>query len=375
MDNKDVEILLERYDNAQCTPEEKALLEGWYNHEARKNVDVEVDYDIVLAITTKVWSQIGVERRIFTLNSWRAVAAALILIATTAVLYFIISNDNNRHKGELTLVIEDAKPGSSKAILTLADGKMIDLDTAILGVVASQSGIVISKSEQGQLTYKADGKKSGTAQVAINKLTVPLGGIYQVVLSDGSKIDLNAGSSLTYPVGFPGKVRNVALTGEGYFDVAKSTDKQFIVTSQGQKVKVSGTRFNISSYLNEPVRTTLLQGKVAIQESLKDKYQPLNPGQQAELTAEGIKIYDVTATDAIGWTNNVFIFTQTPIKDALTQISRWYNVKVDYSNLPDDINLVGECSKSLMLSQVLKSVQAQSKINFALKGDTIKAFF
>jgi ferric-dicitrate binding protein FerR (iron transport regulator) len=177
---------------------------------------------------------------------------------------------------------------------------------------------------------------------------------------------------LIYPTRFPKDKRNVELTGEGYFVIAKDAAKPFIVACPGQIVRVTGTRFNISSYSNEQVRTTLLQGKVAIKESSKEEYQPLNPGQQATLAPQGLEISNVNAIDAIGWTNNIFIFSQTPIKDVLTQISRWYNVDVDYTGLPENIRLVGECGKDLMLSEVLNSIHAMSKINFVLEGNKIK---
>ena len=369
MVNKESKELLIRYSEAKCSPEEIALMESWYNHMAAVKEGEEVDYERILSIKEKVWNKLNREKR--TYNIYKVAATVLLFILFGNLFYVIYPGRFSEDKMEFAILTDKAPAGNS-AILTLDNGQRIDLSENSNDTVFIQPGVIISKSGEGGLVYRLNNAADDSKVAATNTLTVPRGGKYRIILPDGSKVYLNAGSSLIYPTRFTDTKRSIALAGEGYFEIARNALKPFEVHSAGQTVKVVGTRFNISGYSNEPTRTTLLAGKVDIAASLSGKYLRLNPGQQAILTSKGLGIHDVNATDAIGWTNNLFIFTQTPIQDALAEISRWYRVEIDYRGLPDNIKLVGECNRESMLSEVLAGINAMNKINLIVERDTIK---
>jgi len=296
------------------------------------------------------------------LKKWAVAASVFILFATAG--WFILLNTKNHSSGlskattKSTKAMNNITPGGNKAVLTLADGSVINLDSAKNGTITQQGNIKIIKGGDGQLLYYVD--QEGAMVKGYNTISTPRGGKYQIVLSDGSKVWLNAASSLKFPASFTGKTREVILTGEGYFEIAKNASMPFHVKVNNMTVEVLGTHFNVNAYEDESsVATTLLEGSVKIKKDLSVKSSSqslvLVPGQQAELAKDGIlKInHNVNMQEVIAWKNDIFEFNNTPVKNIMRQISRWYDVEVDYRGSVPTHQLTGKISRNVDLKQLI----------------------
>lgn len=283
-------------------------------------------------------------------------AAAVILLLLGAGVFFLLGGKDNKiaqaeHK---KVLVNDIAPGGDRAVLTLADGRQIILDSAANGAVTEQGGMKIVKLN-GQLAYN---QESGTTEVLYNTVSTPKGGQYQLVLADGSKVWLNAASSLRFPTAFKGADRTVELSGEGYFEVSHDAAKPFHVKVNNMDVKVLGTHFNINGYNDEPtIKTTLLEGKVIVTEG--NKYVNLNPGQQAVVNeGQNIRIVHNVDLDAVvAWKNGQIYFEGADVAEIMKQISRWYNVDAGYNGNPQLAHLSGKVSRNLNLSEVIKVLE------------------
>ncbi len=279
MGTEEIQALLEKYNNGQATDEEKALLETWYNKDTgRKALDLSAK-DIENDIQEVLFS---LPKRPRTISIWpRLAVAASVIVCLGIGSYFALNNRPKKQQITQTQH-QDAAPGSNKAILTLSDGSQIALNNAHNGALASQGNIVIDKNKDGQIIYANSKNDNALQNSGYNTAATPRGGQFQLILSDGTKVWLNAASSIRYPVVFKGNERRVELTGEAYFEVAHNKEKPFRVVSNGQTVEVLGTHFNINAYSNEnTVRTTLLEGSVRV--STGSKNQLIKPGEQVQL--------------------------------------------------------------------------------------------
>lgn len=296
-------------------------------------------------------------------------AAAVIAILIAASFFFFLNYKQPREKQQLIVRQNDVAPGSNKAILTLANGKKIALDSAMKGMISTQGNTKILKTGNGLLTYDKSNLKS--PEVLFNTISTPKGGQYQVILSDRTKVWLNAASSIHFPNEFTGKTRKVQVTGEAYFEVTDDPDKPFQVIVNNITVQVLGTHFNVMAYQNEPVaKVTLIQGAVKVKEGNKDVL--LQPGEQAQISSEGqitkVKALDDQAT--IAWINNQFWFEDDDIQTVMRELARWYNVKVVIrGNIPQHFG--GIISRSLYVSKVLQALQATSHIKYEIQDSTI----
>lgn len=261
----------------------------------------------------------------------------------------------------------DVEPGGDKAVLTLADGSQIVLDAASDGMLARQTGVEVVKLPGGQLAYRAVG---GTANdLVYNTMSTPRGGQYQLHLPDGSRVWLNASSSLRFPVAFTGKERRVSLQGEGYFEVAPNADMPFTVEVNDMEIQVLGTHFNVNAYADEAgTTTTLLEGKVRVRTAKADGL--LRPGQQARLTSSGaVEILSTpNQEEVMAWKNGLFFFEGADLPSIMRQLARWYDLEVYYENgkLPKR-RFNGQVYRNLKLSEVLKVLEL-SDVHFRLEG-------
>lgn len=253
----------------------------------------------------------------------------------------------------------DLAPGGNKATLTLGNGQVIVLDNAGTGDLARQGKTRIIKVDAGQLAYAAG---SGSGEVLYNTISTPRGGQYEVTLPDGTRVWLNASSSVHFPTAFTGDTRRVDLTGEGYFEVAKNTRKPFIVAmGNGREVKVLGTHFNIMAYPDEEQsQTTLLEGLVQV--SKDGSTAILKPGQQAQIDNSGINkkiavINEADVEQAMAWKNGYFLFKKAGIESIMRQLSRWYDVNVEYKE-PVAGKFYGKIPRSSNLSSVSEILEA-----------------
>ncbi|WP_164976861.1 FecR family protein [Chryseobacterium sp. CH1] len=290
-------------------------------------------------------------------------AAILFTISISVWLYKFYQSDKILSTEVATTTLSgDILPGSDKATLTFEDGK-------VLSLAGDKKAIKVD--EQG--TSYMDGTSISANKVQFATLTTPRKGQYKITLPDGTKVWLNAESSLRYPTKFTDKDRYVELQGEGFFDVAHDKAKPFIVASNGQQVKVLGTQFNINSYSNEPaVRTTLVSGRVELLSSRDKATVILAPGQQAKLVNDGFAIISVDTEPFIAWTSNEFHFKGAALQEVLRQIERWYDVDVDYNNIPN-IKVNGTISREKKLSSVLYALEKITDLEINLtKGRRIE---
>jgi transmembrane sensor len=327
---------------------------------------------------TPVISLLKNPRRVW-LKKWAVAASILILFATGA--WFILFNTKSdspqlsKAKQKSTEDIQSIAPGGNKAVLTLADGSVINLDSAKNGTLTQQGNIKIIKGEDGQLLYYVD--REGATIKGYNTISTPRGGKYEIVLADGSKVWLNAASSLKFPASFTGKTREVILTGEGYFEVAKNAFMPFHVKVNNMTVEVLGTHFNVNAYEDESsIATTLLEGSVKIKKDIPAKSSSqslvLEPGEQAELAKDGkLNInHHANIQEVIAWKNDNFEFNNAPVTDIMRQISRWYDVEIDYRGPVPTHQLTGKISRSVDLNQLIDML-AYTGINMKIENKKI----
>lgn len=297
-----------------------------------------------------------------------AVAAVLIAIFFAVIVYNELTSDNQ--PVEITSTKQDIAPGGSGATLTLANGKKIKLNDASQGKLAEESGILITKSANGQLVYEI--KDENTDPNKTNTLSTDKGETYQVRLPDGSEIWLNAASSITYSTKLisNGK-RRVNLIGEGYFSIAKDKLHPFVVTSKGQEVEVLGTQFNVNAYNDEPfISTTLFEGSVKVIATNAEKI--IKPGEQANNNGTKITIKDINFENITDWKEGDFFLDRINFKVAMRKIARWYNVQVVYdSDVPDTLEAGGWISRTNSLSAVLKAIEKSGIAHFKVEGRTV----
>jgi transmembrane sensor len=312
------------------------------------------------------------EKNTFGISKWLnayiryAVAASLVLILG-AGLYFL-NKIKQSESGLTRSVVYDVPPGSNKATLTLANGAKINLNNAANGAIASESGVKIIKTANGQLIYDLSGAKNENNEVGYNTIEVPAGGQWQVVLPDQSKVWLNAQSSITYPSRFAGNERKIKITGEAYFEVSHNKDMPFKVESGTQLVEVLGTHFNISAYTDDKaISTTLFQGSVKV--NLQGKTQMLKPGEQALVKAGKMELVkDVDLEEVLAWKNGDFQFNES-LESIMAKIARWYNIEVVYqTKQAGELTFSGKISKSRNISAILKMLEYNGDVHFKVEG-------
>ena len=308
----------------------------------------------------------------------RWLTAAAVMAAVFTGTYLILQKKKSSELASRSQTIQplanDAAPGTNKAVLKLADGSEIMLDDTEMGLITQQGNTKVFKLENGELTYKAaSGSESG---MVYNTLSTPRGGQYQLVLPDGSKVWLNASSSLRFPAFFEGKERVVELTGEGYFEIAHNAKMPFAVYVNDLKVEVLGTHFNIMSYDNEKtVNTTLLEGSVKLSfptSKIQEQEIKIKPGQQATLDKKIslLNVHEADVESAVAWKNGMFQFKSDDIQTIMRQIERWYDVDVSYADKIPEGHYSGTIERDNKLSTVLKILE-ESDLKFKIEGKTL----
>jgi len=303
-----------------------------------------------------------------------AVAASVLLISSVVILtYFGRDKNDLNFSHNRARSIAELAPGGNNAILTLADGKKIILNERAKGPIASQSGISITKSAQGQLIYSISKKAIGPSASGFNTIETPKGGQYQLIMPDGTRVWLNAMSSLKFPVNFGATERKVELNGEGYFEVAHNKKIPFRVSVPGQQLEVLGTHFNVNAYANEKaIRTTLLEGSVMVQEDAQSKQVILSPGMQSVIAGGKLSVKEVDTELAVAWKNGSFVFNNDNLEGIMRQVSRWYDVDVEYKNEGARARLFsGSISRFENASQVLDILELTGMVHFKVEGRRI----
>jgi transmembrane sensor len=303
----------------------------------------------------------------FTLFNWKKLLIAASVVLVVGLGYFTFNHSQtssdivNNEKNNVIM------PGRIGAILTLGDGSQIVLDSVSNGVLANQNNTAVSKKD-GELVYT----EGNNASAVNNKMTTPRGRQYKLELSDGTKVWLNASSSISFPTSFAANERKVTIVGEAYFEVAKDKSRPFTVKVKDVEVLVLGTHFNINGYDDEPeINTTLMEGSVLV--GKKDKKVLLKPGQQAEMKNTGdIKVKNLENFDAIlAWKKGMFHFENASLETVLRQLSRWYDVDIVIEKGVVSRNFEGEINRDLELSQVLKILEGNN-VHFKIEGKVLR---
>jgi len=385
MDKTRIQYLLHQYADNLASKEEMeemfALLNEAENEDALKQAILEsaepytTEIELPQQQWNKMWATIQSattqkprSQQIISMRWLRVAAAAVILFAIAGVVYFF--SEKSAAKTAIAAINNsynnDVLPGGDKAILTLADGTKIILDTAHNGSLVQQGNTIIVKNKTGQLVYNAG--KENAEQVLYNTVTTPVGGKYQLVLPDGSMVWLNAASSLRFPAAFTGSERDVELTGEAYFEVAKNAAMPFHVKADGADVKVLGTHFNVMAYPDEQtINTTLLEGKVKITQGETEKF--LEPGMQAivDKKTRTIKVTSANTEQSTGWKNDMFRFKETSIQELMRQVERWYNVEVEYRTQRSDQAYTGMVPRTQNVSALLQYLELTGTVHFQIE--------
>lgn len=307
-------------------------------------------------------------------SKWIKIAAAVLVFFTAGLLFFqyekssikISASQPNNNSASLIL------PGSKKATLRTSNGKVILLNDVANGVLDQTNAGNVVKINTGQIVYHNSDHGSNASPLVYNTLSTPKGGEYQLVLPDGTKIWLNAASSITYPTAFTGKERRVTLTGEAYFEVAKDKEKPFYVNVNNTQIRVLGTHFNIEAYNDDnEMTTTLLEGSVQVTKNKAVSF--LQPGQKAVIpnNSDKIAVSNANIREAIAWKEGYFIFDDEDITGIMKKVSRWYDVSVSYQGSVDDQKFGGTFYRAKSITELLQYLEKIGKVHFAVEGRRI----
>lgn len=380
--NPGIETLIIKYLKGELTYQESERLNSWRKESAEhEKLFAELTDDAGLTREFNIFRNIDQEKGnrklqaafrkeirndslFYRRNYWTVAASVLLLIGG-----YWLYNTQQSHVKEISPVADVKAPESSTAVLTLASGEKVVLDSVNSGIMAIQGQVQLEKSATGEIIYKIKGKEAGQPP-SYNLLENPRGSnIISVILSDGTKIWLNSESSLRYPTFFQGEKREIEITGEAYLEVAHDAKHPFIVQKENTKVTVLGTRFNISTYEEEPLlKVTLLEGKVSVAQ--REESATLLPGQQAAINRKDWKIKvsdDIDTEDAIAWLNGQFVLDGTQLKSLMDQISRWYNVDVIYKDKMVNRSFGGMIDRNVPLSRMLEALR-ENGIDCRLEG-------
>jgi transmembrane sensor len=298
---------------------------------------------------------------------WVAAASVILLISTVSIFKINNVRQNEQFGATETQKKElknDVAPGQTGAILTLSTGQKILLDSAANGSLAQQGNVGVIK-RNGELIYNSEGNATG---IVYNTMTTPKGRQFNLVLADGSKVWLNAASSITFPIVFTGKERKVTITGEAYFEVAHNAAMPFIVEKGNASVLVLGTHFNVNAYDDESeINVTLLEGSVNVRNGSNNN--TIKPGQQAQFKQDGkiMVLSDVDIDNVVAWKNGRMHFQGADIGTVMRQMSRWYDVEIVYNKKLDDL-FYADIPRATMLSDVLKALELTKGVHFKIEG-------
>ena len=411
MDQTKLKILLEKCRQGNCTAEELLLIDKWYDSLGPSTrLDKEKAADFLQQLED---GGAGFEARMYedflahlaeqkspsTENSerhkpasnqtkfkWFKISASVIVLL--GLSWWAIQFSAKSRSGNPTVRLADTiqpvnligSPGQNRAILTLAGGKTIILDTLQNGLIATQGGInLVNKA--GTLNFSAQ-NQSGAAATPLsgqNMLQTAPGEQYKLILPDGSKVWLNAASRLEFPASFAGlKTRTVKLEGEAYFEVVHDSQQPFMVQTTRQTIEDIGTAFNVSAYRDDPfTKTTLLEGAVQVSSPANRQAasKTLTPGQQASLSntdqAGGIQVAQVSTQSVIAWKNGYFQFDGEDIYAIMRRVSRWYKVQVVYDAPLPESSMEGSMSRFENVSKVLNIIEKTGLFKFKMEGSTV----
>lgn len=363
------DILMKRLSGETLSGEEESCFETWMREE-----DHQARYRELTRIRAGI-KAVGVRERVDRERAWvnvrprrgksmvfRVMRYAAVIMLPLGIALFLLLNERRDEAVEYAQT--DVRPGQKIATLTLSTGQQVVLTDTLTRV--EERGTVISNSGEKELVYNPV-HDSVPGQPVYNAVTVPRGGEYKLTLSDGTTVWLNSDSYLRYPVSFSGGTRQVELRGEAYFEVAKNSEKPFIVRMNEYNVRVTGTQFNVKNYSNEDAATTLVEGRVQIERGRE--IRKILPGQEATLVDGKLEVKPVNVEDRIAWRNGVFSFAQCRLENIMEELARWYDVDVFYMNQQvKDYHFSAWFKRSSSIEEVIAILEKTKKISLDIKG-------
>ena len=373
MDKKRLFYLIDQVNKGRATIEELAEYDAYLNGLTAPTQEWDSEAlgveDLTREELRDMLNRQIVSRPVRRIRLWpRIAAAASILLVCSAGGYFLL------HQKQAVPVLHpivqnDITPGGNKAVLTLTGGQKIVLDSLQNGQVARQGHMLITKTAAGRLSYHAENGEAIDPQTLYNTITTPVSGQHEITLADGTEVMLDARSSITFPVAFNGKTRQVSITGQAWFKVRHNADQPFEVAAKGQFIRDIGTEFNVNAYADEPtIKTTLIEGSVAVNDRL------MKPGEQATGIGRAIAIRQVDIEPVIAWRKGNFLFRNQDLKVTLRQLARWYDLEIVYDDLPENLRLGGYLPRSTNLSVVLNAIEQTGEIKFRLDGRRLHVY-
>jgi transmembrane sensor len=380
MENINVRDLLARYGKGECTEAEMALVERWYMQFNEHETDISEQR--ISEMGRKIYGTLSEEAEAGTRRLWMVrvgTAAAVFASLLGAVLFFKPGNGlKNGKEAQIVQVTDQSGMIADKAVLTLADGKKINLTDAKIGLLVRQPGLEIIKAGEQLITCKITGPVNQMDPGALNTITTPRDGQMEILLSDDTKVWLNAATTLIFPIVFADiQKRRLSLSGEAYFEVSKDKDHPFLVSAQNNLIEVLGTHFSITAYADEQVvKTTLMEGAVKVSAISKEgkvmSSAILKPDQQALGSGNDINVRTVDAEDAVAWKDGDYVFRKEPLENIMTNLARRYNVEVVYQEpLLKKQLFGGSISNTAKLNEVLNMLEMAGGVHFRTEGKKI----
>lgn len=386
MPKEEVQQLVEKYLHGTASKEEEERLLQWYWRESSLESEWELnssqsENELKSMIYAKIIEHDETDSNRLSkskINFSRLGAPLLFTLIVILSAYFYSARVQKESTDKIITSVKpnDILPGGSKAILTLADGRKIELDESENGILVNQGGIKVHKNSDGIIEYTFSKQERNTivasdeAEPVYNTIETPVGGKYQLNLADGTKVWLNSSSSLRFPIFFSEDNREVELKGEAYFEVSKDFKRKFSVRSGIQTVEVLGTQFNINAYSDEKsIKTTLFEGEIRVIDLKTNDSKLLKPGEQSNVD-QSIQIRRIDTQAEIAWKEGYFYFKKADIETVMRQLGRWYGVTARYeANLPEH-HFSGAISNNLTLLEVLEILE-KSDIHFSLDGKEV----
>ncbi|MFD2966869.1 FecR family protein [Sphingobacterium bambusae] len=366
-----IEALAYKLKSGTISDEELAYFNAWYAEQQRQDFPVSPDVardreELGARIYRHIDQEIATSEqkstRLFLWKRWTIAAAVILIVGFAGVRYLLPSQQANQ------VASEAISPASNTAILTLADGSIIQLAEIAAGTVLHTAAADIIKTADGELVYQVKETQGDGEALEYNSITAPAAGKWLVVLPDQSKAWLNASSTISYPTRFAKHERVVKIQGEVYFSVSHQEQVPFYVDCQQQRIRVLGTEFNVEAYgSEEPIKTTLVKGSVAIQTG-RQQLQ-LQPGEQAICSGTALHKEAVDVDAAIAWKNGYFNFNNESLAHVLTKVARWYDVDIVYQTASaSNVVLTGKVSNKKNLQSILRFIEYASNIKCTIEG-------
>lgn len=367
--NKDeFKNLLIRYRDGLCSEQECRYIESWYSSYLDDSFK-SFSYARMQRQKEEIWEKLKVETKhkttVFKMASWWKVAASIAMVLGLSITCWKVYEKMQWVDYRRVEVIMPAKKGGQ---LIMASGDIIDLTQLAHDSILTNDGMILTKGVDGLISYRQE-PTADVGDIKYNTLITPKGQKYSLLLADGTRVTLNAGSSIRFPNRFYGDQRKVYVTGQAFFEVAHNEGVPFVAETKQQQVEVLGTKFIIDDFGDNGVtKTSLLEGRVRLATRDNNSSILLSPGQQARWTGARFIKSNFNIDMETAWLNNDFLFIENNLPTILKQLERWYDIETRFDSELNDLKFSGAISKSKSLQEVLTIMSSTGKIKFEMRG-------